>query len=198
MEEPLIKGPNDYPASSLQGNAQVAEEPQVEGEEEETDEEWDKAEVALKRILFDGGAINEIVKRVAKSDDPAAAIADSAMTVLKSLDEMTQGQIPEDYLLPLATMLVGEIAEALEASGRDVPSEELAMAMKMMLEQHMAEFGASPEEIQQFTSTVKMEDLVKAMDAARAEADGPEEEKPEEEMAEEQPAKSPLIPAARG
>lgn len=183
-------------AAPPQGEEQVANAAQNEGGEE-TDPEWEKAELLLKKVLFEGDGMKNIVSDVMKGQDGASAIAKGVLGLMRAIDQRTQGQIPEDYLMPLATEAMAYVAEGVEAAGRDVPSEELAMAMKQMLFEHLVEFGSDPNVVKAQIEKVDMAQLVAAMDEARAEADNGGEaeeagESPAEEMAEGEEEEMPM------
>jgi hypothetical protein len=187
--DPLIpQGTAPAPVGTEQAppqEEQVADAGQNE-EGDETDPEWDKAELLLKKVLFEGDGLKGIVKSIMETQqNPADAMAQNTLSLMKAIDERTQGQIPEDYLMPLATMAMAYIAEGVEAAGQDVPSMALAEAMKKMLFQHLTEFGSDAQAVQAQLDKVNMEELASAMDAARSEADNGEEAEPSEEPEEE-------------
>lgn len=139
------------------------------GQQDSADDvEYERALTAMMRVLYDGDAITQIVRQVRASGYVPEGTANAAMQAMKSLDERTKGQIPDDVLAPLAVETLSMIADAVEAAGAKLSGRDIAMAVQLMLAQYLSENGIDPGQLKQVLSQVDLQKLGAHIDQIRA------------------------------
>lgn len=137
----------------------------------EEQQEFDKAMVAVGRILYKAGLIEKFALQIKESNDPAGTLADLTSTVVKTVDEKSQGMIPETMLVPVATDTLGMLAEGAIAAGAKLNGTDVAKAAQYLIENFMQEFGASEEEVSQMRSMIDTNSVGQAIDNVMVEGD---------------------------
>lgn len=153
-----------------EGQAQASGMPEPDEGDDATPEEqeaYEKGVVAIMRVLYDSNAADGIVEGVLSAGGSPESIAKATLTLMKSIDEATGGQIPETVLAPLATEALTQIVELVEAAGVEVGGRGIAQALQIMLLDFMTEYGADPAQIQQALSTVDTDAIGKLIDQQR-------------------------------
>lgn len=89
--------------------------------------------------LYRKGAAQEIAQGLKTADDPVAALADAAYEIVSLIDERTDGQVPDELIVSLATQILGEVAEIGQAAGLKIDGQAIAGAMQKMLLRYLTE-----------------------------------------------------------
>ncbi|WP_445012163.1 hypothetical protein [Vreelandella stevensii] len=98
--------------------------------------------------LYQEGAADNIHKQLLATDDPVNEMANIAYEITAIMDERTEGQVPDELLILLGTVMLNEVADIAIASGIELMPADLANAMKTMILRYVGEMGHDTQELQ--------------------------------------------------
>lgn len=104
-------------------------------------------EFAMK-ALYEKKAAIDVAEALKLSQDPAEALANAAYEMTSIADEKTQGQVPGDLLVLLASRILEEVATIAEAAGVELKGGVIAQALKQMILRYMGEQGLDTSQLQ--------------------------------------------------
>jgi hypothetical protein len=125
---------------------------------------YDQAMGLVREALYSKEAARDVAKAMKVAGDPAQGLADTAYEMVTIADEGTQGQVPDEELVSLATEVLGEVADIATAAGIEVKGATIAKAMQMMLVRYVTEQGLDPTQLQQAMAQVNPDELGAKLD----------------------------------
>lgn len=84
------------------------------------------------RILYGQEMAQEVQAAIDSPDPVPKKLADNTAGLLLTLDQQSQGGIPEAAIFPAGMELLGEAAEVLQAAGQTVTQEDYNEAARML------------------------------------------------------------------
>lgn len=130
------------------------------GEEQPTAEEqseYDQVEAVAHTALFkDKKSRDAVIEQLkAGKDDPAKALADTAMTLLKAMDAESNGTLPEITLLPIGKEIMEQAGEIADAAGIfTVDQNVFGKAGQHFMMLAAQEYGMTPEDAKEIMAGV--------------------------------------------
>lgn len=149
--KPLIANQAQAPVETEESDDREDSAPDDQFTPEQSDQ-YDKAVIAAMRMLYEGGAIENVVQIVRTAGSIPDGLADATRQVITMLDEYTKGAIDEEVMIAMSTEVLGMVVEAVSASGDPIPGRDIAQAVQKMLIDYITEQGADPQEIAQAMS----------------------------------------------
>ena len=151
---PAVPGSSVVDDSDTIGGESIPD-AEVAGHQEQNDK--DSVVLAGYTMLFE----NETTSKQAvkflrdRSDTPAQAISDYTHQLVNMIDDRAGGGIPEGVILPAAAELVENVSElALAANAFPVDNAVMNRAMQLLVEPLAKDYGATPEQVQEFMGSV--------------------------------------------
>jgi hypothetical protein len=149
--------------------AQGQEQPQEQGEgASERDPAYDAAIKLAMDALYGAEAARDVAQAIRSAQDPVEALANTAYEMVQVVDERTEGQVPDELLVALASEVLGEVVEIAQAAGVQVGGREIAEAMRAMILRFVAEQGGDISQLQQAMGQIDTSELGALMDKAQA------------------------------
>lgn len=149
--------------------AQGQEQPQEQGEGAgERDPAYDAAIKLAMDALYGAEAARDVAQAIRSAQDPVEALANTAYEMVQVVDERTEGQVPDELLVALASEVLGEVVEIAQAAGVQVGGREIAEAMRTMILRFVAEQGGDISQLQQAMGQIDTSQLGALMDKAQA------------------------------
>lgn len=127
------------------GEAQEAEGP----EQGEDNPVFQQALTFAYEALYANGAAKDVAKQLKAAPSVAEGMADIAYNITSIIDEKTDGQVPDELLVPLAMSVLEEVGEIAEAAGMAPAPEDVAGAFKTMILRYLGEQGVDTTQLQQ-------------------------------------------------
>lgn len=109
--------------------------------------------------LYEQGSADEINNILINADDPVSKMADIAYQMTEIADERTEGQVPDELLILLATNMLNEVADIATASGVELRPADLANAMKQMILRYVGEMGHDTRQLQAAMDAIPPEEF---------------------------------------
>ena len=131
-----------------------------EGMDEGADESHPAFQAAVQLIndtLYKEGAADNIHNVLAKGEMSADKLADIAYEMTAIADERTEGQVPDELLVLLASTSLQEVADIAIASGAQLQPADLAQAMETMILRYVGEMGHDTRALQEAMDSVPKE-----------------------------------------
>lgn len=147
-------------------------------EADENDPVFQQALTLAYEALYKGQAAKDVANQLKNAPSLAEGMADVAYNMTSVLDERTDGEVPDELLVPLAMQVLEEVGEIADAAGLDPQPEDVAQAFKMMILRYMGEQGVDTTQLQQ-----AMEQVDPALFREAAEKGGAQKEMPAAEPA---------------
>lgn len=123
----------------------------AQGEDEgptEDDPTFQTAVQFAMEALYGAGAAKDISKQLKAAPGLVDGMADIAYNITSVVDERTDGQVPDELLVPLAMKILEEVVEIADATGLDPQPEDVALAFKQMILRYLQEQGLDTTELQ--------------------------------------------------
>jgi hypothetical protein len=127
---------------------------QGEPEVDESDPKFQEALALAMESLYSNEAAMDVSKQLKSAGDLTDALANVAYDITAVIDERTNGQVPDELLVPLAMKVLEEVVEIANASGLDPQPENVAMAFKQMVLRYLQEQGLDTSQLDQAMSQV--------------------------------------------
>lgn len=99
--------------------------------------------------LYKGEAAKDVAKQLKAAPSLADGMADVAYNITSIIDERTDGQVPDELLVPLAMNVLEEVGEIADAANLSPSPEDVAQAFKTMILRYMGEQGIDTTQLQQ-------------------------------------------------
>ena len=136
-------------AKPAAGDPKAPGAPAAEGSADESNPAYQAAMKIAMQALYGAGGAKDVAKAIQAASDPAEGLADTAYEMVSIADERTQGQVPDELLVSLATEILGEVADIAQAAGIEVKGAMIATAMRTMLLRYVTEQGLDASQLQQ-------------------------------------------------
>lgn len=154
-----MQGASEMPAEQMPssqmpaGQMPLGQMPPAEEANEENinvDEPNYKAAVEyLNEVLYSQAAAKDISKQLNSAQDLSDAMANVSYDITGILDEKTNGNVPDELLVPLAMKVLEEVVEIADATGLDPQPEDVATAFKKMILRYLQEQGLDTAQLDQ-------------------------------------------------
>lgn len=125
-----------------------------ETEANENDPSYQQALALAMESLYSNEAAMDVSKQLKAGGNLTDSLANVAYDITAVIDERTDGQVPDELLVPLAMKVLEEVVEIAEASGLDPQPEDVAMAFKQMILRFLQEQGVDTSQLDQAMSEV--------------------------------------------
>lgn len=143
--------PEGQPAELPEDDLEVED-----GGEDGGSEQYQAAIEYAMQALYQNGGAKQLAQALRAADDPATAMADAAYQMMTIIDEQTDGEIPDEELVPLAVDVLTEVADVAEAAGVEADGQTVASAMQQMLLRFVRENGGDTAQLEQAMAQVDM------------------------------------------
>lgn len=133
--------------------------------EEDVDENNPAFKKALEfalQALYEAGAADDIHRQLKKTKNKVETLASIAYEITSIVDERTEGQVPDELLVLLASNMLEEVVDIANASGLEVKPAEIAEAMKTMILRYVGEQGHDTQQLSAAMDAVNTEDVASA------------------------------------
>lgn len=128
-------------------------------EADENDPAFQEAMKFAMQALYQQGAADNVSAVLKKSPDVVEALSNTAYEMTSIVDEKTQGGVPDELLVLLASRILEEIADIAVASGVEVTPKIVAEAFKTMILRYVGDQGHDTRELQAAMDAVPDEDF---------------------------------------
>lgn len=108
----------------------------------------------MNEVLYSQAAAKDISKQLNSAQDLADAMANVSYDITSILDEKTDGNVPDELLVPLAMKVLEEVVEIAEATGLDPQPEDVAAAFKKMILRYLQEQGLDTTQLDEAMNQV--------------------------------------------
>lgn len=99
--------------------------------------------------LYSKSAAKDVAEQLKAASSLPDGLAEVAYNITSIIDEKTDGQVPDELLVPLAMNVLEEVGEIAEAAGLSPQPEDIAGAFKTMILRYMGEQGVDTTQLQQ-------------------------------------------------
>lgn len=135
----------------------------VENEEQAEDNPiFQQALTYAYEALYAQEAAKDVAKQLKSAPSLADGMSDVAYNITSIIDERTDGQVPDEMLVPLAMNVLEEVGEIADAAGMDPQPEDVATAFKTMILRYLGEQGVDTTQLQQAMDQVNPSEFRKA------------------------------------
>lgn len=150
VEDPSMQDPAADPMA-------MAEEGEEEGADPDTNQPFQMALQYAMEALYGNEAAKDVAQALKAAPDPVEGLANTAYEMTSVVDERTDGQVPDELIIPLAMQILEEVVEIAEAAGVQIQPSDVAQAFKQMLLRFLAEQGMDTTQLQQAMDQVDPE-----------------------------------------
>ena len=129
----------------------------AQGEDEgptEDDPTFQTAVQFAMEALYSKEAAKDISKQLKAAPGLVDGMANIAYDITSVVDERTDGNVPDELLVPLAMKILEEVVEIADATGLDPQPEDVALAFKQMILRYLQEQGVDTTQLDQAMSQV--------------------------------------------
>jgi hypothetical protein len=140
-----------------------------EGEFDENEPNYQTALQYAMEALYGTGAAKDVSAQLKAAPGLMEGMANIAYDITATVDERTDGNVPDDMLVPLAMKILEEVVEIADASGLDPQPEDVALAFKTMILRYLQEQGLDTSQLDQAMSQVDPTVFRKAAEEEQAE-----------------------------
>lgn len=148
-QEPVEgKGPDGSAMhEGMEGEAPEANDDSTPGEDNPV---FQQALTLAYEALYKNEAAKDIAKQLKlQGGNLSDNMANVAYEITSIIDERTEGQVPDELLVPLAMNVLEEVGEIADAAGLDPQPEDIAVAFKTMILRYLGEQGVDTTQLQQ-------------------------------------------------
>ena len=133
----------------------MGEDPMLDDEDLDTEDPAFQAAVQLAmQALYENGAARDVATSLQNAPSPVEGLANVSYDITSLVDERTDGQVPDELLVLLASTIMEEVADIGEAAGVEYQPAEIAEAFKMMILRFLQENGMNTAELEQAMNQV--------------------------------------------
>lgn len=100
-------------------------------------------------VLYEQNAADDVAKQLKAGQDKVDTLANIAYEITTTVDEKTEGQVPDDLIALLGMAILNEVIDIAEALKLGVTPVEAAGAFKQMLLRYLGENGVDTTQLQQ-------------------------------------------------
>lgn len=122
-------------------------------------------ELAMSK-LYEEGAAQEIGKALQKAPSLLQGLVEQSLVLFSSVDEATDGTVPDNLLLLLGLDMLNEVAEIANAAGLPVDSATIAAAVQKFILAVVKDLGGDTSQVEQAMSQLDPAQVGSALDQA--------------------------------
>jgi len=100
-------------------------------------------------VLYEQNAADDVAKQLSAGQDKVEALANIAYEITTTVDERTEGRVPDELVALLGMAILKEVLDIAEALKLGVTPAEAAGAFKLMLLRYLGENGVDTSQLQQ-------------------------------------------------
>ena len=100
-------------------------------------------------VLYEQDAADDVAKQLKAGQNKVDSLANIAYEITTTVDEKTEGQVPDDLIALLGMAILNEVIDIAEAMKLGVTPAEAAGAFKQMLLRYLGENGVDTPQLQQ-------------------------------------------------
>lgn len=128
---------------------------EMEGDEaDESDPKFQEALALAMESLYSNEAAMDVSQQLKSAGNLTDALAAVAYDMTAVIDERTNGEVPDELLVPLAMKVLEEVVEIAQASGLDPQPEDVALAFKQMILRFLQEQGVDTSQLDEAMNAV--------------------------------------------
>lgn len=168
---------NGAQAPNGQGMNPMASQMTDEGDADpDTDPAFQQAATLAMEALYSNQAAKDVAKSLRSAASVVDGLADTAYEITSIIDERTDGQVPDELLVPLAAKVLEEVGDIAEAAGIAVTGADVAEAMKKMILRFLGEQGIDTTQLEQAMSQIDPQEFnnIEAAESETAQEDAAE------------------------
>ena len=122
------------------------------GDPNPKDPNYLKAKELAMSKLYEEGAAQEIGKALQKAPSLLQGLVEQSLVLFSSVDEATNGSVPDNLLLLLGLDMLNEVAEIANAAGLPVDPKTIAAAVQQFILAVVEDLGGDTSQVQQAMS----------------------------------------------
>jgi hypothetical protein len=145
-----------------QGGMSMGEDPMAMGEEDGPDENDPAFQTALQyamSALYENGAARQVAEALKSAPDVVQGLSETAYEMTATVDERTEGQVPDEMIMPLGMHILQEVTDIATAAGVQVQPSDVAEAFKQMILRFLGEQGVDTTQLQQAMDQVDSQEF---------------------------------------
>ena len=100
-------------------------------------------------VLYEQDAADDVAKQLKAGQDKVEALSNIAYDLTTTVDEKTEGKVPDELIALLAMAILKEVIDIAEALKMGVTPKDAADAFKQMLLRYLGENGVDTSQLQQ-------------------------------------------------
>lgn len=166
--QPQDGPPPEMSEAALRAGAPMDDEAAEAGPGED-DPVFQQAMTYAYQALYENDAAKDVARQLRAADNLADGMANVAYEITSVIDERTDGQVPDELLVPLAMNVLEEVGEIAQAAKLDPQPEDVALAFKTMILRYLGEQGIDTAQLQQAMDKVDPSEFRRLAGAATAE-----------------------------
>ena len=122
-------------------------------------------ELAMSK-LYEEGAGKEIAAALQKAPSLLQGLVEQSLVLFSSVDEATNGSVPDNLLLLLGLDMLNEVAEIANSAGLPVDSKTIAEAVQKFILAVVQDLGGDTSQVEQAMSQIDPAQVGMALDKA--------------------------------
>lgn len=146
--------PMQQPQQMQQGQQMPMDNEAEESGPGEDDPTFQAAVEFANEALYSNQAAKDVSKQLKAAPSLVDGMANVAYEITSVVDERTNGEVPDELLVPLAMKILEEVVEIADASGLDPQPEDVALAFKQMILRYLQEQGADTAQLDEAMNQV--------------------------------------------
>lgn len=124
----------------------------------------------LNEVLYSKGAAKDISAQLKEAPALVTGMAEIAYDITSIVDERTDGNIPDELLVPMAMQVLEEVVDIAEATGLNPTPEDVALAFRQMILRYLQEQGLDTTQLDQAMNQVDPSVFNKVLEDNKQEA----------------------------
>jgi hypothetical protein len=141
------KAPEQSPEPQMQGQAV----PQGDMPEQELDPDSHPEMARMKQFmdqaLYESGGADHIARALQAAPNKATALGQMAYQIFSTVDEKSEGAIPDELLDAAMSYILTEVADIATTAQVEFTPEDVVVAKRMMIENMAVELGLDADEL---------------------------------------------------
>lgn len=153
----------------------MGEDPMAAGMQDDGEPTADESDPAFQgalemamQALYANGAAKGVAESLKAAPDPVQGLADTAYEMTSIVDERTEGQVPDELIVPLGMAILEEVVDIGDAAGIQYQPADIAQAFKDMVLRFLGEQGLDTSQLQQAMDQVDPQEFNKMASAEEA------------------------------
>ena len=100
-------------------------------------------------VLYEQDAADDVAKQLKAGQDKVETLSNIAYDLTTTVDEKTEGQVPDELIALLSMAILKEVIDIAEALKMGITPKDAADAFKQMLLRYLGENGVDTSQLQQ-------------------------------------------------